>query len=161
MKNRMLVYVLGVAVTLLLLVGINVLADKVLAGARVDLTRNKLFTLSEGTHKVLAQIEEPVKLQFFRSSKESKKYLGGYARRVEEFLDEYATISGGMLEVEVLDPEPYSETEEKAVQGGVRGVATAPDEQLYFGIVGSNSVGDQQVLPFLAPDREPFLEYDL
>lgn len=161
MKNRMFVSVVGLAVALLLLVAVNLLSSKVLAGARIDLTENKLFTLSEGTRKVLAKIEEPVTLQFFRSAKESEKYLGGYARRVEEFLDEYATVSGGMVKVEVLDPEPYSETEEKAVQAGLRGVPTAADEQLYFGIAGSNTVGDQQVLPFLAPDREPFLEYDL
>jgi ABC-type uncharacterized transport system involved in gliding motility auxiliary subunit len=164
MKNRMFVYVLGLVVAMVLLVAINMVSGKVLAGARLDLTENQLFTLSEGSRKVLAQIEEPVTLRLFRSRKEAEKYLGGYSRRVEEFLREYATASDGKLTLEILDPEPYSETEEKAIQAGLRaagGPPLAADEQLYFGLVGSNSVGDQKSIGFLALNREPFLEYDV
>ena len=34
-------------------------------------------------------------------------------------------------------------------------------EQVYFGLAATNSTDDQQVIPFFAPDRERFLEYDL
>jgi ABC-type uncharacterized transport system involved in gliding motility auxiliary subunit len=37
----------------------------------------------------------------------------------------------------------------------------AQGEQVYFGLAATNSTDDQQVIPFFAPERERFLEYDL
>ncbi|MGA3306689.1 MAG: Gldg family protein, partial [Stellaceae bacterium] len=34
-------------------------------------------------------------------------------------------------------------------------------EQVYFGLAGTNSTDDQEVIPFFQPERERFLEYDL
>ena len=34
-------------------------------------------------------------------------------------------------------------------------------EQVYFGLAGTNSTDDQQIVAFFAPERERFLEYDL
>jgi ABC-type uncharacterized transport system involved in gliding motility auxiliary subunit len=147
-----------------LLIGINLIANNVVTGARLDLTENDLFTLSDGSRRVLEQIDEPVTLKFYCSSKEAEKYVGPFSRRVQEFLREYENASAGKLTVEILDPEPYSEIEEKAIQGGLKAYAGAPlsaDEQLYFGLVGSNTVGDTKSIAFLSPGREAYLEYDL
>ncbi|MCY3001249.1 MAG: Gldg family protein [Planctomycetota bacterium] len=164
MKNRALFSGLGVLIALVLLIGVNLLSGRVLEGVRLDLTENQLFTLSDGSRNVLARIGEPVKLRFFRSREEAEKYIGPFSRRVEEFLREFETASGGKLEVEFLDPEPYSETEERAIAAGLKAYAGAPlaaDEQLYFGVVGSNTVGDEKSIAFISPARERFLEYDL
>lgn len=164
MKNRALFSGLGVLIALVLLIGVNLLSSRLLGGLRLDLTENQLFTLSDGSRNVLANIGEPIKLRFFRSRKEAEKYIGPFARRVEEFLREFETASGGKLEVELLDPEPYSETEERAMAAGLKAHAGAPlsaDEQLYFGLVGSNTVGDEKAIGFISPARERFLEYDL
>jgi ABC-type uncharacterized transport system involved in gliding motility auxiliary subunit len=164
MSNRTLLSVTGLAIGGALLVGVNMLAGGVVTGARLDLTENELFTLSQGTVNVLEKLEEPVKLEFYCSRKEAQKYVESFARRVEEFLREYETVAGGKLELEIRDPLPFSEIEEQAIQAGLKAYAGAPlspDEQLYFGLVGENLVGDVKTIPFLTPSREAYLEYDL
>lgn len=164
MKNRFLFSLGGLGIALGLLVAVNLVSRAFVTGARLDLTENQLFTLSDGSRSILAGLTEPVKLRMFRSRKEADKYLGPYSRRVEEFLREFETAAGGRLTVEFLDPEPYSETEERAIAAGLKAYAgspLAPDEQLYFGLVGANTVGDEKAIAFLSPSRERFLEYDL
>src|SRR5258708_17597751 len=147
-----------------LFVGINVIADKKLHSARADLTQQRLFTLSGGSRKTLSKIDEPITLRFYYS-----KGLGDevptyalYAQRVREMLEEYASLAGGKIRLEVLDPVPYSAVEDRAVAFGLQGVPIDQSgEQVYFGLAATNSTDDQQVIPFFQPDRERFLEYDL
>lgn len=136
----------------------------VFKGLRLDLTENRLYTLSAGTRKVLGDIPEPVNIYFFYSDRAttSSPYLRSYAARVREMLEEFASRSDGQLRISVVDPLPFSEDEDRAAQFGLQpaNLPTAP-EPVYFGIAGTNSVGDQQVLPFLDPGKEQFLEYEL
>jgi ABC-type uncharacterized transport system involved in gliding motility auxiliary subunit len=156
MKNRFLFSLGGLGIALGALIAVNLVSRAMVNGARLDLTENQLFTLSEGSKSILAGLQEPVKLRFFRSRKESEKYVGPYSRRVEEFLHEFETAAAGKLAIELLDPEPYSETEERAIAAGLKAYAGSPlgpDEQLYFGLVGSNTVGDEKAIAFLSPAR--------
>lgn len=136
----------------------------VFKGLRVDLTENRLYTLSEGTRNVLADIPEPVNVYFFWSDRATTSipYLRSYAARVQEMLEEFASRSNGKLRFTVVDPQPFSEDEDRAAQFGLQpaNLPTTP-EPVYLGIAGTNSVGDQQVIPFLDPGKEQFLEYDL
>ncbi|MDH3902536.1 MAG: Gldg family protein, partial [Xanthomonadales bacterium] len=70
--------------------------------------------------------------------------------------------SGGKLKLQRVDPVPFSPEEDQAAQYGLQGVpvGTAGDT-LYFGLVGTNSLDGMEVMPFLQPDKEKFLEYDL
>lgn len=160
MKNKFLLSVGGVLIALALLVAINVLAGVSLAGFRIDLTKNKLYTLSDGSKNVLAKLDEPITLKFFRSKELSDKYVAAYAKRVEELLVEYKNLAGGKLTLEVLDPEPFSETEDQCVKYGIQAVPV-PEGALYFGLAGSNSLGDDKSIAFLDPSKEEFLEYDV
>lgn len=160
MKNRLLMSVGGVLIALALLVGLNALAGVTLAGMRVDLTENKLYTLSDGSKRILANLEEPITLRFFRSKELANKYVAAYSQRVEELLVEYRNRSSGKITLEVLDPEPFSETEDQCVQYGIQAVPV-PEGALYFGLGGSNSLGEDKAMPFLDPSKEEFLEYDL
>jgi ABC-type uncharacterized transport system involved in gliding motility auxiliary subunit len=160
MKNRLFISIAGVLIALTLLVAVNVLAGVSLAGFRADLTANKLFTLSEGSRRILENLEEPITLRFFRSKELSSKYVAAYSQRVEELLVEYKNLSGGKITLEVLDPEPFSKTEDKCVQYGIQPVPV-PEGSLYFGLAGSNSIEEDKSMPFLDPSREEFLEYDL
>jgi ABC-type uncharacterized transport system involved in gliding motility auxiliary subunit len=136
----------------------------VFKGVRLDLTENRLYTLSEGTRKVLADIPEPVNVYFFYSDRATTSipYLRSYAARVQEMLEEFASRSSGKLRVTVVDPQPFSEDEDRAAQFGLQpaNLPTTP-EPVYLGIAGTNSVGDQEIIPFLDPGKEQFLEYDL
>ena len=154
----------GVVLALVLLFAVNILAGRLLGSARIDLTENRLFTLSEGTRGILAGLEEPVTLRFYLSQRELGRApgIGSYADRVRALLNEYERLSGGKLALHVIDPEPFSEEEDRAVAYGLRGVPLGLDEgSLYFGLVGTNAVDDEEVIPFFTTEREQFLEYDV
>lgn len=148
----------------LLFAGTNILASHLLRGARIDLTQQRLYTLSDGTKATLARLDEPVAIRFYYSKRlgDAMPNYALYAQNVQEMLDEYAARADGKLRIERIDPEPYSPEEDRAVAAGLRS-ATVPGsgEQVYFGLVGSNSTDDQQTIPFFQPDREIFVEYDL
>ena len=154
----------GVVLAVVLLFALNILASRLLGPARIDLTEHRLFTLSEGTRGILTSLDEPVTLRFYLSQRELERVpgIGGYADRVRALLDEYRRIAGGKLTLQVIDPEPFSEEEDRAVGYGLRGVPLGLDEGIfYFGLAGTNSVDDEEVIPFFAAEREQFLEYDV
>ena len=154
----------GVVLAFVLLFAVNILASRLLGPARIDLTENRLFTLSEGTRGILTSLDEPVTLRFYLSQRELERVpgIGGYADRVGALLDEYKRLAGGKLTLHVIDPEPFSEEEDRAVGYGLRGVPLGLDEGIfYFGLAGTNSVDDDELIPFFAAEREQFLEYDV
>lgn len=155
---------LGVLAALLLAVGVNMLADRLFPRARVDLTEQHLYTLSDGTRQVLRGLQDPITLRLFYSRRlgTAVPVYGAYAERLRAMLDEYVAISGGKIRLEVFDPEPFSETEDRALAFGLQGVPVDQSgEQVYFGLAGSNLLDDERNIPFFQPERERFLEYDL
>src|SRR5690349_18737206 len=148
----------------ILFVAINVIAEHTLPSARLDLTQRHLYTLSDGSKKTLAHIDEPITLRYYYSPRlgDEVPSYGIYAQRVREMLEEYAALAKGKIRLEILDPEPFSPTEDRAVAFGLQGVPIDQGgDQVYFGLAATNSTDDQQVIPFFQPDRERFLEYDL
>jgi len=154
----------GLLTLFVLFLAFNVLSGAWLRGGRVDLTENKLYTLSEGTTNTLASLQEPLTLRFYFSKKLAQKAPGlvTYAERVQELLEEYASKSNGQIKLEVADPLPFTEVEDQAVSYGLRGVpATAAGELLYFGLAATNSTDGLETIPFFQEEREEFLEYDV
>ncbi len=142
----------------------TMLNNALFSSARIDLTENKLYTLTIGTRDLIAKIDEPIKFRFFFSQRASEDLtaLRAYARRVQELLEEYQAYAGGRIDLEIIDPEPFSEEEDLAAQFGLQGVpVNNAGDELYFGLVGTNSVDDQLVISFFQPDKEEFLEYDI
>jgi ABC-type uncharacterized transport system involved in gliding motility auxiliary subunit len=155
---------LALLLAAILAVGVNMLADRVLSRARIDLTENHLYTLSDGTKQVLQGLQDPVTLRLYYSSKlgATIPVYGAYAERVRAMLEEYAAVSRGRVRLEFFNPEPFSETEDRAQALGLQGVPVDQSgEQVYFGLAGVNLFDDERTIPFLQPDRERFLEYDL
>jgi ABC-type uncharacterized transport system involved in gliding motility auxiliary subunit len=135
-----------------------------LHGARIDLTENRLYTLSRGSLNIAAAVDEPIRLTLYFSERaaNANPQLKSYSRRVQEVLGEYARASGGMLTLQVVDPLPFSDAEDEAVEAGIVGAPTGRGtERLYFGLVGRNATDERQVIPFLSPRGEQFLEYEL
>jgi ABC-type uncharacterized transport system involved in gliding motility auxiliary subunit len=141
-----------------------VIATFLFRGARIDLTENDLYTIAPGTKRVLGSLEEPINLYFFFSQESSRDLTGlrAYAQRVRELLEEMAQRSNGKLHLTVIDPQPFSDDEDRATQFGL---AAAPvgtqGQQLYFGLAGTNSTDGKQVIGFFQQDKEEFLEYDV
>ena len=154
----------GLAIAVVLFFAVNILANGLFGGARFDLTENRLYTLSDGTRNVLASIEEPVTLRLFYSNKLAADVpqLRTYGNRVRDLLAEYTNLSAGKIRLETIDPDPFSDAEDRAVGFGLQGlpINTAGD-LFYFGLVGSNTTDDSQVIPFFQAEKEQFLEYDL
>ena len=154
----------GIVLALVSLFAINTFGALVLRPYRLDLTETKSYTLSEGTRKLLSSLDEPIVLRLYVSSTiaERNAFLAAYARRVHDLLRAYAEASGGKITVELIDPEPYSEEEDRAVGFGLQPIAFDNGQTVaYLGIAGTNSTDDVDVIPLLSPEREPFLEYDL
>lgn len=134
------------------------------SGARIDLTENRLYTLSDGTRQIIDEIDEPINLYFFFSEKVSEDLtsLRAYANRVEEMLNEYQLAAGSKIRLQVIDPEPFSENEDQASAFGLQSVpVNQSGDELYFGLAGTNAVDGEEVISFFQPDREEFLEYEL
>lgn len=135
-----------------------------LRGARIDLTANRIYTLSPGTEHILATNKEPIRLQLFISTTAMRDLPGlrSYAQRVRELIEEMASKSHGTIKLEVVDPQPYTDAEDKAAAAGLQAVPVGGNgTQLYFGLVGTNTRGVRSVDPFFDPAKEVFLEYDI
>ena len=154
----------GLVVALVLLFAVNILSNTVFTAARLDLTENRLFTLSDGTRNILADLKEPITIRLYLSERLARTLpaINSYATRIRGLLGEYERASGGMIEVRIIDPEPFSEEEDRAVGYGLSGVPLeGGQEKLYMGLVGTNSVDDEDIIPFLSTSRESFIEYDI
>jgi len=148
----------------LLFIGLTVLFNYALRGWRLDLTQNRLYTTAPGTDRVLANIKEPINLYFFFSEKAATAIpdLNTYGVRVREFLQELVSRSNGKLHLYVIDPQPFSEEEDRASELGVRGVPLGgAGGQFYFGLAGTNSTDGRAAIEFFDPKKEQFLEYDV
>jgi len=144
-------------------VAINIAADTALTTAKLDLTENGQFTLAQGTRNIVANLKEPIALRFYFSKEVAADYAQtvDYAKRVRDLLGEYAALSHGKLILEEVDPEPYTEAEDRATANGLTGAPTDSGEVVYFGLVGTNQIDGKEVIPYFTPDREQYLEYDL
>ena len=147
-----------------MLLAVNIISDKTLSAARVDLTESQLYTLSDGSKNILMNLEEPITLRFFLSQKlvTGLPSISGYAIRVRELLEEYQRIAEGNLKLMMIDPEPFSEAEDQAEGYGLQGVPVDNSNTMfYFGLAGTSSTDDEETIPFFTPNRAEFLEYDL
>ncbi|TNE59953.1 MAG: ABC transporter [Alphaproteobacteria bacterium] len=153
--------------TLVLLVAIflalNVFMTTVVRDAQIDLTEDRLYTLSEGTHNLMKSIQEPITLKLYYSEKEAVDIpqVRVLAERVKDMLGAFSRISDGMVRVEIIEPEPYTEAEDEAEAAGLTAAPLASGEVVYFGLVGTNAIDGQEIIAFFAPEREARLEYDL
>lgn len=147
-----------------LFVALVVLSGSLLRGARVDLTSKGLYTLTDGTEAILGKLKEPVNLYFYYSDTAARDIpqLRTYATRVQELLEEIAAKSGGKVRLEVIDPQPFSEEEDRATGYGLQAVPIGTGgDTLFFGLAGTNSTDGEATIPFFQPDKEAFLEYDI
>jgi ABC-type uncharacterized transport system involved in gliding motility auxiliary subunit len=155
---------LGLLLGLVLFFGVNILSGATLRTMRVDLTEDELYTLSDGAKNIVRAIDEPLRLTLYYSEslEEEVPQLRDYFLRVRELLEEFELASGGGLILDVVDPEPFTDIEDRAVADGLFG-ARIPGavDPFFFGLVATNSTDDQEVIAFFDQSKEEFLEYDL
>jgi len=164
MLKRSLISGAGLILAAALFFSANILADATLRGQRLDLTQGKLYTLSDGTRQVIRGIGEPISLRFYFSERLGQEIpsYAVYAARIREMLQEYAAAAPGKIRLQIIDPLPFSDEEDRAVGFGLQGVPVNQGGDLvYFGLAGTNAADREEVISFFQPERERFLEYDL
>ncbi len=151
---------IGVAVMFVIVVAVNLISSAL--KTRVDLTKEKAFTLSPGTRAILGKLDSPVEVRFYYSQSETRvpSQNKTYAKRVEDLLAEFKQAAHGHLEIKKLDPQPDSEAEDLANLDGVEGQMTETGEKTYLGLAVSLDP-HKVAIPILSPARDRLLEYDL
>ena len=121
----------------------NLLIPKIFFNSKIDLTADKLFTVSQNTKEILTNISEPIDIKLFFSNSLSKdlSQIRNYEKRVKELLLNYETISKGNIKLELIDPKPFTDQEDLANVYGIQGLQINEEgERFYFGASFSNSV---------------------
>lgn len=134
-----------------------------ISGTRIDLTEERLHTLSDGTRSMLGDLKNQVNLNFYFSKDLSSAApaFGNYAKRVRDMLNEMKLAGGGKIVIKEQDPIAFSEIEDEAVEAGLQGAPLDQSgDQAYFGLQ-VKSGEESSVIPFFQSQREKFLEYDL
>ena len=139
---------------------------------RIDLTEDRLYSLSDGTRNIVSNLDQQLEVMFFYSDSatEDIPQIRSFATRVQELLREIVMASNSNLRLSVIDPEPFSEDEDLATQFGIQPVpVTQGGEEIYFGLVVTNGSGENmpfnmqvsETIPLIRPDQEQFLEYEV
>ena len=152
----------GVGLAFVAITGLNLLFSPV--RARLDLTADGLHTLSEGSRKILSKIDSNVVIRLYVSRSENRmpSALKNYAQTVEDLLQEFRAASGGKITIKRLDPEPDSDAEDTAKLDGIEPIPLGQmgTDPIYFGMAVSLAP-ETKAIPFLSPQREKLLEYDI
>src|SRR6202022_1123554 len=158
--DSLLYSLVGVIAVLIIIVAINILGG--FFKFRTDLTENKLYTLSQGTKKILKKLDTDVVIRFYFSKDNASVPvpLRTYAQEVQDLLEEYQQFSHGRIKVVKLDPKPDSDAEDSANLDGIEGQDVNLTDKIYLGIAVS-CLDAKATIPYLSPDRETLLEYDL
>ncbi|MGQ0656948.1 MAG: Gldg family protein [Chromatiales bacterium] len=154
----------GLLLAVIAFLAINVLANQTLTSWRLDVTDNRLYTLSQGSRNILDSLQEPTHLRFYFSNRQLAGYapIQNYGVRIRDLLEEYQARSHGQIKLTVIDPEPFSEAEDQAVTFGIRQIPVSETgDMAYFGLAGTNTIDQELVIPFFQPDKEDSLEYEL
>jgi len=163
-RSRQIFSLAALPLLAILFVALIIISNDVIKGKRFDATEDALYTLSDGTLRLLAHMDEPIRLRLYFSGEQTRDlpYLRLYHQRVSELLEEYERHSRNRLSFESVEPQPFSEEEDQASAYGLQPVPLGEGgESIYFGLVGSNQVDSIETIAFFHPDREEFLEYDL
>jgi len=152
-----------ILMAIVLFLSVTVIGDRFLRGVQVDLTEDSLYTISDGSRGLLAELEEPVTFTYYFSESLAAGYpsLLTYGQRVRDMLTALEGASGGNVLLTVIDPEPFSEAEDAAVEAGMSGVPLPDGTMFYMGLVVADQLDGVASIPFFAAEREAYLEYDL
>lgn len=157
-------FFISVVSTILLFLSFNFIINKINFNIGLDFTSTKTFTLSKGTKNVLANIEEPLKIEFIYSRSLSKNIpiIQNYATQIEGLLNRYESLAKGKIDFQIIEPEPYSDQEDYVERYGVQGFPVGLEgSNIYFGMIATNTTDDLEIIPFFDPSKGGSLEKQL
>jgi ABC-2 type transport system permease protein len=167
LMNRMTKAILAIFFIAVITVSMVSITRQIGKSLRLDITDQKLYTLSDGTRQILDGLKQPITIKLFYSQAASMKapdqirFFSNYYEYVRAVLEEYVSQSKGMVKLEVIDPRPYSEEEMAAIRYGLKQFNISQEEKFFFGLVVQTQFGVTKIIEFFTPDRQNFVEYDI
>jgi ABC-2 type transport system permease protein len=165
--NRTIRAILGAVLILIIVFSGISICQNLGSRLKVDITQQGLYTLSPGTKAILGRLNQPIKAKLYyaktaaRKAPDQIRFFNNYYEFVKDLLEEYVAASKGMVELEVIDPRPFSPEEEQAMKYGLQRFPLSEEESFFFGLVVQTQFGVEKTIPFFAPDRHNFVEYDI
>jgi len=130
---------------------------------KADLTEGDLFTLSEGSKKLLEDLKEEgdgskLEIRFYLTQGEKgvPVFVSEHGRRIEDLLDQYQEYAGSNIELKKINPRRDTDEEELAVNDGIQLL----NNSFYVGMAVS-FLDTTEVIPFFDPAKSTTLEYDI
>lgn len=165
--NRTIRGTIGVVFVLLITFSVISIFQNLGRSIKIDITEQKLYTLSDGTKAILGKLNQPVTMKLYYARTAAMKgpdqirFFNNYYRFVNSLLEEYETQASGMIDLQVVDPRPFSDDEEAAIRYGLKRFPITEEENFFFGLLVQTQFGVEKVIPFFAPNRQNFVEYDI
>ncbi len=165
--NRTIRAIIGACLVLVIVFSAISICQNIGKFWKVDITEQKLYTLSDGTKSILSKLNQPITAKLFYAKTaalkgpDQIKYFNNYYEFVKSLLEEYVSVSKGMINLEVIDPRPFSDAEMEAIRFGLKQYRVSEEESFFFGLVVQTEFGVEKSIPFFSPDRQNFLEYDI
>lgn len=165
--DRTLRIILAVIFILIIMFCAVSISQNLFKGVQVDVTDQKLYTLSDGTAAILAKLNQPLKMKLYYTRTAAQKapdqirFFNNYYYFVESLLQQYVSNSGGMVSLEIIDPRPFSQDEADVTRYGLRRIPLNQEENFIFGLVVQTQFGVTKIIDFFSPDRQNFVEYDI
>jgi len=165
--NRTIRAIIGASFVLIIIFSAISIFQNIGKSLKVDITDQRLYMLSDGTKAILSKLNQPIKAKLYYAKTASLKgpdqirFFNNYYEFVKALLEEYVSVSRGMVELEIIDPRPFSDDEEQALKYGLTRFPITQEENFFFGLVVQTQFGVEQAIPFFSPDRQNFVEYDI
>ena len=165
--NRTVRVIIGIILVLVITFCAISICQNIGKSLRVDVTKQNLYTLSDGTKAILDKLNQPVKVKLYYAETAALKgsdqiqYFNNYYQFVKALLEEYASEARGMINLQIIDPRPFSEDEVQALRYGLKRFPITEEESFFFGLVVQTQFGVEKVIPLFSPDRQNFVEYDI
>jgi ABC-type uncharacterized transport system involved in gliding motility auxiliary subunit len=165
--NRTIRAILGTGFVLVIIFSAISICQNIGRPLKLDITEQKLYTLSDGTKAILAKLNQPIRARLYYAKTAALKgpdqirFFNNYYEFVKALLEEYVAASNGMVVLEEIDPRPFTDDEEQALKYGLRRFPITEEESFFFGLVVQTQFGVEKSIPFFSPDRQNFVEYDI
>ncbi len=139
--NRTIRVIIGVILVLVIMFSAISICQDIGRQIKVDLTEQNLYTLSDGTKAILSKLNQPVRVKLYYAKTAALKgsdqiqYFNNYYQFVRSLLDEYVSAAKGMIDLQIIDPRPFSEEEVQALRYGLQRFPITDEESFFFGLV--------------------------
>ena len=165
--NRTIRAIVGAGLVLVIIFSAISITQNTAKSLKLDITDQKLYTLSDGTKSILGKLSQPITAKLYYAKTAALKgpdqirFFNNYYEYVRALLEEYVSASNGMVKLEIIDPRPFSDEEAQAMKYGLRRFPITEEESFFFGMVVQTQFGVEKAIPFFSPDRQNFVEYDM